>query len=155
MTEAEYKKMIYESADKVKTKDDLLALIAKIESYPHDYGTIVYGLMAAMKGAFRVVDRGPQGGITGFQAGCIGWECIREFIMLTGGGPLRLVDYGNMLYPQYKDSFEKTLTPEAWEKLKEMAAERLLEETAAHPEVKRHWQNIVGGNIPFGYVLRE
>lgn len=154
MTEQEYKEQIYAKVKTVETKDDLVNLIDEITSYKHDYGTIVYGCMAAMKAAFRVVDNGPQGGITGFQAGCLGWECIHEFMAIDS--PARLVDYNHMLYPQYQDNFEKTITSDTWDHLQKKAKEELASGKAegAHPDVVGHWKTIAEGRIPFGYSIK-
>lgn len=152
MTEQEYKEMIYKKAEAVKTETDLSALLKEITEYKHDYGTIVYGVMAAMTGAFKVVNDSPNGGITGFQASCLGWECIRKFMMVEG--PLRIMDFNNMLYPQYQDSFEKVMPIDTWEKLKEKAQERLKEEIHANTKVKAHWQSIADGKIPFGWETK-
>lgn len=153
MTEREYKEHIYAKAKEVKTQKDLGKLIDEIGSYNHDYGTIVYGCMAAMKAAFNVVNNSPNGGITGFQAGCLGWECVREFMMVDG--PLRLIDYSNMLYPQYADSFQSTITRECWAKVQEKAGERLKVQPHANPTVVAHWQSIVDGKIPFGMTVMD
>ena len=41
------------------------------EDYDHDYGTICHAIAAAAVAAAWSVERTPQGGITGFQAGAI------------------------------------------------------------------------------------
>lgn len=152
MSEKKYKEMIFAKAEKVKTKRDLSKLIDEISSFGHDYGTIVYGCMAAMKGAFNVVNRGKSGGITGFQAGCLGWECVREFLMINGAA--KLLDYDNLLYPQYADKFEKRISSEVWKDIQKKAKERLKEETLAAPRVVEHWKSIAAGKLPFGFQIQ-
>jgi len=49
------------------------------EDYEHDYGTIVHATTEAAIAACHAVDASPQGGITGFQAGCIMWQFISEW----------------------------------------------------------------------------
>lgn len=152
MTEREYKDQIYKKADKVKSKPDLNALLKEIVEFNHDYGTIVYGCMAAMKAAFNVVNNGPQGGITGFQAGCLGWECVREFLSIRG--PAKLLDYENMLFPQYRSHFTKTISASIWRHLQSEAKKNLAEPRGVS-EVRAHWQSIVDGRVPFGYRVEE
>lgn len=151
MTELEYKEMIYKKASEVENKDDLNKLLDEITSHGHDYGSIVYGCMAAMKAAFKVVNNGSQGGITGFQAGCLGWECVHEFMMIKA--PCKILDYGNMLYPQYKDKFEKTITQETWNGLQKKAEEKLKEIEHVSSKVVTHWQSVKNGKVPFGYSV--
>lgn len=105
MTEQEYKEFIYKKAEEINSEEALLDLIKEIKEFNHDYGTIIYGCMAAMIAAFKVINNGPRGGITGFQAGFLGWECVHKFMMING--PCRIIDYNNMLFPQYADEFEK------------------------------------------------
>lgn len=50
---------------------------------------------------------------------------------------LKLIDYDEMLYPQYKEHFEKVLSASVWESLQERAKEFLNEESSfATEEVK-------------------
>jgi hypothetical protein len=144
--------MIYKKAETVKTEPDLLAFLKEIKEYNHDYGTIVYGCMAAMKAAFKVVNNSPNGGITGFQAGCLGWECIHEFMSVKA--PAKILQYDNMLYPQYQDKFEKVISRETWEDLQKKAKEHLNKDSG-HPDVVKHWRTIVDGHVPFGYSVND
>lgn len=125
--------------------------------FEHDYGTICHAVAAAALGAAHAIDHdAEQGGITGFQAGCIMWEFLRHW--LEEKGPLRLVRYEHMLYPQYAESFAKTITPDVWEFLQKEAKKLLAEpvrSSFAVPEVRDHWQSIADGRVPFGYVVKE
>ena len=97
------------------------------ENYEHDYGTICHAVaMGAVAGAWAV-ERSPQGGITGFQAGCVMWEFIRAWNYSSNKMGLRLIDYDNFLYPQYEDKFDKTITKATWEALQQQAREKLQE----------------------------
>lgn len=151
MKELEYKEQIYKKADDVKTEADLVKLLRDITQFHHDYGTIVYGSMAAMKAAFNVVNNGPQGGITGFQAGCLGWECVHEFMMIKP--PCKIVDYSNMLYPQYAAKFNRTISKSVWGHLQKEAARLLTESDIASSHCQNHWKSIVAGEVPFGFEV--
>lgn len=127
--------------------------------YGHDYGTACYAVAAAAYAAARKVAL--EQGITGFQAGAAFWIFKRYWLDCGDPKPARLVDYSNMLYPQYGDTFSKTITQEIWEWIHE-EAKRLLNahilaaadgKPAASPAVVAHWESIVAGYIPFGYEV--
>ena len=155
MTEQEYRDFIYKKAEEVKSEDELLNLIKEIKEYPHDYGTIVYGCMAAALASVKVINKGPRGGITGFQASCIGWECVKKFMSVTPESPLKLIQYHNMLYPQYESSFDKTIDLRTWTYISEKAKEMLTKDKGFHPNVQVHLESIARGKVPFGYTLKE
>lgn len=141
-------------AREVKTPEQLAVFVTHLTTdYEHDYGTIVHAIHAAMKAAMRVVDSSPQGGITGFQASCIGWMQVKDLFMVRDGDPLRLVNYSDMLYPQYEDKFAKQISPRTWEMLQKEAKEKLADDASAHPNVKAHWETIAAGRVPFGYTV--
>ena len=131
------------------------------EDYEHDYGTICHAIALAAYAAARAVDRGPQGGITGFQAGAIMWEFMRYWNHIEG--PARLVQYKNMLYPQYEDQYNKTIGKKTWEwlqkeaqtNLTEAAKDRLAGLIEPSTTVTEHWQSIIDGKVPFGYTIEE
>lgn len=156
MTEAQYKEMIYAKAKEVKTVEQMNSLIAEVIGYKHDYGTIVYGMCAAMLAASRAVDYSPNGGITGFQGGCVGWQMVSEF--LASGdkdAPMKLIDYDKLLYPQYASNFDKVISADTFKWLQEKAAKNLTNKTHAHPDVVAHWQSIADGKLPFGFTVQE
>lgn len=108
-----------------------------------------------------------QFGLSGFQVGCIMWGIIDKLMITEHDCGMRLVNYNDMLYPQYDDRFEKTINPDTWKKLQEKASEqynKYLSEKArlengdenafpACEEVAAHWKSIVDGNVPFGYKI--
>lgn len=94
-------------------------------------------------------------GITGFQAGFVMWDFIFGWNYPTNKCGMKIVNYDDMLYPQYQDKFEKVISKDAWEALQKEAAERLKENEWARPDVKSHWQGIVDGVVPFGYKVKE
>lgn len=155
LTEKEYKALLDQKVELVNTLDDLNALIKEIVEYNHDYGTIVYGMVGAMKAAFRVVDKSPSGGITGFQAGFLGWALFREYSSV-GDGPLKIVKYENMLFPQYEKSFtDRVIDKSTFEWLQNRAKENMSKYPDAHELVKAHQTNIINGIVPFGFKLVE
>lgn len=159
-TEQGFKKQAYEIAKSVNTTDELVEFINFINNIPLDYGTVVYAQCAAMLAAQHLLNIGSQGGITGFQAGFIGWEMIKEF-MIVGDCGLSIRDWEKMLYPQYEEKFEKTISREIFERLQEKAKEKLFNDDESvngytlHPEVREHMESIVNGVVPFGYVIKD
>lgn len=121
-------------------------------SYQHDYGTICHALAAGAVATAWAMNSHGGGGITGFQAGAVMWEFIRSWHNLEG--PAKLVDYRDMLYPQYSDKFQKTITKETWEWIQSQAMEKLKEDGACD-EVAAHFRSIADGTVPFGYVVKD
>lgn len=109
-----------------------------------------------------------QFGLTGFQVGCIMWGIIDKLIMSEHDCGMKLINYSNMLYPQYDSHFEKTIDPDTWKKLQEKASEKYnkyLSEKArlengdeyafpACEEVAEHWKSIIDGTVPFGFKIK-
>jgi hypothetical protein len=92
-----------------------------MEDYEHDYGTICHAISAGAIAQAWAMNSHPQGGITGFQAGCVMWGFIREWTYQTNKTGLKILDFDKLLYPQYEDHFDKTITRGVWEKLQEQA----------------------------------
>ena len=131
--------------------------------YEHDYGTICHAIAAGSVATAWAINKSPDGGITGFQGGAVMWEFIRHWNSFKG--PLRLVQYEHMLFPQYEDGFDKVVDGKTFKWLQEQAGERLAENMQVKAEngdnhgavesVVEHWQSIVDGTVPFGYRIKE
>lgn len=145
MTEQEYRDKVYAEAKEVRTPEALTKFLADLSEHGHDYGTIIYACSAAMRAAFGVVNASPQGGITGFQAGAIMWEMVREFGMFSEG-PLRIVDYDNLRYPQYDEKFRHTISRESADTLIERA--KAFGGDGASDAVARRNAEIARGEFP-------
>lgn len=128
-----------------------------MNDYIHDYGTIVHAISACAIAAAWAANNseGAQGGITGFQAGFVMWDFIREWRYPNNECGLRIIDFDNMLYPQYECQFEKTITPDTWNRIRNRAKRKLEESNGASDYVINHWGSIKRGKIPFGYKIRE
>ena len=147
----------FEEAGKM-TIEELPKFIDKlVNGYNHDYGTVCHAVSACALAAAWAVNKDENIGLTGFQAGFVMWDFIRQWQKPFNKTGMKLVDYDDMLYPQYAFKYEKTISRETWEKLKE-EARRLLndrDQFSARESVRSHWQNIAAGNIPFGYKIEE
>lgn len=124
-------------------------------------------------------------GITGFQAGFVMWDFIRDWQYRDNECGLKIVDYDNMLYPQYEYKFtEKTISKWQWEALQKKAQkeiDRINETVESYNKsqaegmenfinkegrdwvdtdfcdirVLNHWKSIVEGKVPFGFKVEE
>lgn len=76
--------------------DELVAYIRGLVERPHDYGTCCYAMSMAATAAFNYVAR--QLGVTGYQASCADMDILSRTRGWKWG---RLLNYENLLYPQY------------------------------------------------------
>lgn len=156
MTEQEYKNYIYEKAKNVKTKKDLDELLSEvIESKDLCYGKIVYAICGCMKATMNYINNSEIGGITGFQAGFIGWEMIKEYTVVSSNTALKLINYDDMLFPQKKERFDKVIEKDIWESIQSEANKKIAENPDAHKKVIKHWKKIVNGKVPFGFKVKK
>lgn len=138
----------------IKTFDDLVAFLKDVElNYGNGYGHAPRAIaQAALAVGHYLAGRY---GITGFQASCVMWDFICDWQYPSNKSGLKIVNYDNMLYPQYAYKFGKTISTGTWLSIQEEAKARLAERGGAHPDVKAHWESIVAGRIPFGYVISD
>lgn len=120
-----------------------------INDYVHSYGTIVKAITAAMTGTFYALNK--QESLTGFQVSFIPWFIMEEFWGKSEVGR-RVIDFDDMVFPQYEDRFRSVISKKTFKKLQERAS-RFIEEGNLHPDVKKHMESIVAGEVPFGYKL--
>ena len=143
---------------KNQTLETLPGFISHImNDYGHDYGTVCHAIGACALAAAWAANNeaGACGGITGFQAGFVMWEFVRQWSFSDNKCGMRILDYDRMLYPQYDDVFEKTISPDVWSALQKEAKERLERNHDAHDRVIDHWKSIAEGKVPFGYTVKE
>jgi hypothetical protein len=146
----------YEEA-KGMTMDDLPAFLKKLtEDYNHDYGTICHAFSAGAIATMWAMNKTETGGISGFQASCILWGIIKYWLYESNKCGLRLTNYDDMLYPQYRDKFDKTISSQIWKRIQDIAKENIKDDgELAHPAVKKHWMSIIEGKVPFGYKISD
>lgn len=144
----------FKRAKKIKDYDEFVDFAKELfENTEHDYNTTCHAIAAICIAAGWLGSN--KLNITGFQASCIMWDFITQWMYSTNKCGLALINYDNMLYPQYWDRFEKTITAEQFKKMQEIAAKNLKEEDSAHSDVLEHWQEIVKGKIPFGFTIKD
>lgn len=123
------------------------------QTFEFDYGTICHAIAAVGIAAMKQMNRTSQGGISGFQANAIMWIFIRNWGGY--GGPMQLINYEQMLFPQSAEHFTKEITPECFEWLKTKARDTLINAESMAPEVRAHLISILEGNVPFGYTIKK
>lgn len=147
----------YKKAKCMKPNDFLEFFRELTEDYEHDYGTVCHAMAAIGLAAMVVFNNSEaaQGGITGFQLGCVMWQIIRHMNYEDNKCGLRILDMDNLLYPQYEYKF-CTIGRDTWEAVKKEAEKRLSEKrNTVHPRVVAHWESIVNGKIPFGLIIED
>lgn len=121
--------------------------------YRHDYGTICHAAAAIAHAGAWLVDRDQrQGGLTGFQGSVISHLFVSKWLHIDS--PYKRVMYEQMLYPQYKDDFEKVIPKSVFDWLQKQAKKKLAEKGGVG-KVRDHWQSIVDGKVPFGYKVKD
>lgn len=144
----------YEQANK-QTLETLPAFLNHLlNDYQHDYGTICHAITAGGIATMYAMNQHDQGGITGFQAGAIMWEFITNWNHSGNKTGMKLIDYDDLLYPQYEQKVDKIIPKATWDKLQEEAI-RLLETDSGVREVRAHWRDIKRGIVPFGYKINH
>lgn len=145
---------MYEKSENIQP-GEVDAFISEVMGQDLDYNTVVEAVAASALAAARAANRSLNGGITGFQAGYVMWRFIQKW-MAYDNVPMRLINYSDLLYPQYEHKYEKTITPDTWKWLQEEAAKKLAEAPEwTHPNVNAHFQSIIDGTVPFGYTVSE
>lgn len=154
MDEFEYKDYLEQKRDSIRTGEDLIKFIDdEIINYPdHNYGTIVRGMAQAMLAAMSYVNQSKIGGISAFQASCLGHELIPPLMMVKP--PYTVLQWSNLLYPQY-DAYFTTIPKNAWQEVQKQAQKLLEAAYNNRPDIKEHLRSITEGNVPFGLKVRE
>lgn len=143
----------FERAKGIKSIEEFSSFAKELlEETHHDYGTICHAIGALTLAAGWMGAK--THGITGFQAGFVMWDFIRQWFYDNNECGLKIVDFDEMLYPQYEYKFEKTITATQFKNLQETALKKL-KEGCASPSVINHWKSIVNGEVPFGYTIKN
>ena len=153
------------------------------DNYNYDYGVAPRAIAQASVATAEYLTY--VFGITGFQAGFVMWDFIRDWQYRNNECGLKIVDYDLMLYPQYEYKFtEKTISKWQWEALQKKAQKEIdrINETVdsynksqtkgmedfinkegrdwvdtdfCNIRVLNHWKSIVEGIVPFGYRVEN
>ena len=155
MNEFEIRDKLREERNNIRSFEDLTKFLKDVETnYNCGYGEAPRAMaQACLAVGYYLSDKF---GITGFQAGFVMWDFICDWRYRHNKCGLIIVDYDDMLYPQYDYRFEKTISRYTWEALQKQALENLEKDSEyAHPNVIEHWQSIVDGIVPFDYKVKD
>ena len=152
--EFEARDILRKERKEIKSFDDLVSFLQNVkDNYNTGYGTAPRAIaQAALAAAWYLSS---NFGITGFQASFTMWDFIRDWLYSDNECEMKIVNYDDMLYPQYAYKFEKMISKDVFDDLQRVAKKKLEEPEYAHPAVVEHWKSIVNGNVPFGYVVNE
>lgn len=152
--EFEVKAQLENERKNIKTFDELISFLQRVKDTCNTgYGTAPRAIaQAALATAWYLSS---DFGITGFQASFVMWDFVLDWLYCSNECGLKMVNYDDMLYPQYAYKFEKTISKDTFEALQKTAKKNLEEHNGAHPAVIAHWKSIVDGNVPFGYVVKD
>ena len=124
------------------TEVELGKIIAVLVNRQNDYGTCVYAMSIAAEAAFNFVAH--KLGTTDFQANCADMDFLKRIRGYKSG--FAILNYENLLYPQYREKFDRyqfdALIAENKEELRDVARELLAKNKNPHPDVKSHWERI-------------
>lgn len=159
---------LYAKAER-QTIETLPAFMEEVLSMDHTYESIVTAIAMCAVAAAWAANNHPnydsvlslgKGGITGWQASFVMrvfvWEFVGHWMHKQGSAGMKLVDFDNMLYPQYDYKFnDHTISASTFEALQEKAKNRLETSKYASKKVRAHWESIVAGTVPFGWEIRK
>lgn len=129
----------------------LATLIKEVEQrYNVGYGTAPRSVAQATIATFEYLSN--EMGLTGFQAACALWDVIHDIKYPNNKAGLKLINYDDMLYPQYEDDFKgMNITRETMDALQKEAKRLLKEAKGCVAEgVRKHWKSLAKGKVPFG-----
>lgn len=144
-----------EERKNIATFDDLINFLRNVkDNYNCEYDEAPRAIAQATLAVAEFLSN--EFGTTRFQDGVVMWDFIRDWLYDGNECGMSLIDYDNMLYPQYTSRFQKTIKPDTFKALQKKA-KKLIETDGKHasPRVIEHWKSIVAGEVPFGYVVRE
>lgn len=151
--EFEVKEQLEKERKDIKSFDDLIAFLQRVKDNCNTgYGTAPRAIaQAALATAWYLSS---EFGITGFQSGFVMWDFIRDWRYSDNECGMKIVNYDDMLYPQYDYKFAKTISKDTFEALQKKAW-NLYNGGNTHPAVEQHWKSIIHGKVPFGYEIKD
>ena len=141
-------------ADKL-TIDEIVSYMNELETVGKGYENSIKATGLAAVAAAWIMCK--KLGLTGFQASCVNFEFLKEWFYSSNKSGIGIIDYDNMLYPQYKYKFEKTISEDMWNSIRQAAIDNIKEVEETHSPVSKrvynHWKKIAEGKVPFGYKI--
>lgn len=152
--EMEMRDLLRDKRKKIETLDDLIEFLTYVKNNcNYDYGVAPRSIAQASLATAWYFSN--IFAITGVQAGFVMWDFIRDWKYQNNKLGLKIINYDNLLYPQYDDYFDKVISKDTYKKLQEVSQEKLNEGGNVSPKVMIHWLRIVNGEVPFGFRVEE
>ena len=131
-----------------------------LHGYELDYGAKIHAAAACTIAMFNACD--DIFSLSGFQGSASVMQILYKLNYPCNKTGIRIVDYDEMLYPQYEDKF-RSISRNTWKLLRKRADELLAEhycsfinnQSRVHPSVLHHWTDISSGIVPFGYYISD
>ena len=124
-----------------------------LHNYNLDYGAKIHAAAACTIAMFNAC--GDVFGFSGFQSSASIMQVLYKLNYPCNKTGIRVIDYDDMLYPQYEDKF-RSIRRDTWEHLRKRADELIAEnKSIADPLVLHHWKSISSGIVPFGYYISD
>ncbi len=140
-----------------RSDEDLNTLEARFLEMEHTYDSACHATAAmALHAARRMASRL---GLSGFQAGFVDLQFVSHWRFDDEDVPFGIMDFSQLLYPQYDDDAPRRISKATFERLRELARERLNEAPKglkfASERVLERWRLIAGGNLPICTTIKE
>lgn len=149
--EIENKELIDELySRKISSKEDLISMINQVEEYYPDYGASCHVVAALMLAAGRYSSY--RYDVTNFMAGCVIWEVIERFGVF-GKGKKAIINWANMLYPQYDYTMPRSIDRKTFEWVVALSKKEDL--TRGTDAVINRIKCLQQGNVPEGFYIRK
>ncbi len=124
-----------------------------LHGYDLDYGASIHAAAACTIAMFIACD--DIFSLSGFQSSASIMQVLYKLNYPCNKTGIRVIDYDEMLYPQYKDKF-RSIPRNIWELLRKRASELIDEDKSiANPSVLHHWKGVSSGIVPFGYYISD
>lgn len=155
LDEFEMRDLLKDKRKKIETFDDLIEFLTYVkDNCNYDYGVAPRSIAQASLAVAWYFSN--IFGIIGFQSGFVMTDFIRDWRYQNNKLGFKIVNYDDLLYPQYEDYFDKVISKDNWKKLQEEVRERLDNDSnGASSKVIMHWLRIVNGEVPFGFKVEE
>ena len=124
-----------------------------LHGYDLDYGAKIHAASACTIAMFYACD--DIFGFSSYQYSTSVMQVLYKLNYRINKTGIRVLDYDDMLYPQYEDKF-RSIRQKTWKLIRKRADELIAKnKSMAGPSVLNHWTSISLGVVPFGYYISD
>lgn len=147
---------IYKELLEVDTEKKLMDFYKKIEKEEINKENVSTAIAAFILAAGNLMVKKHADLMDKNVAAGIFWAFLRHWLPEFSYAPLRILVYEDLLFPSPQtEKNYKTITKDIQDWLKQRAKSYLENNKDAPEELKKHWQAVVDGHIPFDLELEE